>query len=178
MSDRIPFRCARCSRPWCRSPSINPAGSMRTNTTASVIMAYKEGTRVTLLTRNDRDRTASFKGIADALSELDDAIVLLDGEVVASSVALPNVAFRRPPTAGPVLPESSSVAWPMNLASGMIAMAARKNTAVEGRPSLDHAIVIGVKTKRRRKNVCIEGRFLFHFQRSLSQHRALLPNGS
>jgi bifunctional non-homologous end joining protein LigD len=47
------------------------------------IMAYKEGARVMLLTRNDLDRTASFKRIADAISELHDATVLLDGEVVA-----------------------------------------------------------------------------------------------
>jgi hypothetical protein len=43
----------------------------------------------------------------------------------------------------------------MNLASGMIAMAARKNTDVEGSPSFDPAIAIGVKARRRRKNVCM-----------------------
>lgn len=47
------------------------------------ILAYKEGTRVTLLTRNDLDRTGNFKGIAAALSRLHVETVLLDGEVVA-----------------------------------------------------------------------------------------------
>ena len=47
------------------------------------IVAYKEGPRVTLLTRNDLDRTANFKGIACAIGRLHDQTVLLDGEVVA-----------------------------------------------------------------------------------------------
>ena len=47
------------------------------------ILAYKEATRVTLLTRNELDRTDSFKGITEAISALHDATVLLDGEVVA-----------------------------------------------------------------------------------------------
>jgi bifunctional non-homologous end joining protein LigD len=47
------------------------------------ILAYKEGGRVTLLSRNAKDRTASFKPVADAVSALPYQTLLLDGEVVA-----------------------------------------------------------------------------------------------
>lgn len=42
---------------------------------------------------------------------------------VINSAALPNVAFRNPPTLGPEWRASSSVAFPMNPARGMIAIA-------------------------------------------------------
>jgi bifunctional non-homologous end joining protein LigD len=47
------------------------------------IIAYKEGKRVTMLTRNDLDRTVHFPGIAAAISQLRNETLLLDGEVVA-----------------------------------------------------------------------------------------------
>ena len=47
------------------------------------ILACKEGIRVTLLTRNDLDRTARFPGVAKAISALKDETLLLDGEIVA-----------------------------------------------------------------------------------------------
>jgi bifunctional non-homologous end joining protein LigD len=47
------------------------------------ILAYKEGARVTLLTRNDLDRTADFQGIGGAIGRLPEQTLLLDGEVVA-----------------------------------------------------------------------------------------------
>jgi hypothetical protein len=47
---------------------------------------------------------------------------------IRSSVALPNVAFSSPPKAGLLLAESSSVASPINFASGMIASADRKKS--------------------------------------------------
>lgn len=47
------------------------------------ILAYKEGTRVTLLSRNAKDRTASFSTIAHAVAQLAPRTLLLDGEVVA-----------------------------------------------------------------------------------------------
>jgi bifunctional non-homologous end joining protein LigD len=47
------------------------------------ILAYKEGRRVTLLSRNAKDRTEHFRAIADAVSALPHETVLLDGEVVA-----------------------------------------------------------------------------------------------
>ncbi len=47
------------------------------------ILAYKEGDRVTLLSRNAKDRTESFSGVAAAVSKLPARTLLLDGEVVA-----------------------------------------------------------------------------------------------
>jgi bifunctional non-homologous end joining protein LigD len=47
------------------------------------ILAYKEGSRVTLLSRNAKDRTESFSAIAHAISRLPDRTLLLDGEAVA-----------------------------------------------------------------------------------------------
>jgi bifunctional non-homologous end joining protein LigD len=47
------------------------------------ILAYKEGRRVTLLSRNAKDRTDRFEAIAVAVSSLSHQTLLLDGEVVA-----------------------------------------------------------------------------------------------
>jgi len=47
------------------------------------ILAYKEGSRVRLFSRNDKDRTDSFRGIAEAIARLKDRALLLDGEAVA-----------------------------------------------------------------------------------------------
>ena len=47
------------------------------------ILAYKEGGKVTLLSRNAKDRTAHFDPIARAVGSLRNETLLLDGEVVA-----------------------------------------------------------------------------------------------
>lgn len=47
------------------------------------ILAYKEGSQVTLLSRNDKDRTGSFPAIARSLAALRPTTLLLDGEVIA-----------------------------------------------------------------------------------------------
>ncbi len=47
------------------------------------ILAYKEGAKVTLLSRNGNDRTATFASIANEVAALRDRTILLDGEVVA-----------------------------------------------------------------------------------------------
>jgi len=46
------------------------------------ILAYKEGERVRLLSRNEKDRTERFPRIASAISRLPAGTLLLDGEVV------------------------------------------------------------------------------------------------
>jgi bifunctional non-homologous end joining protein LigD len=46
------------------------------------ILAYKEGKRVTLCSRNAKDRTATFAEIAKAVAALRPRSVLVDGEVV------------------------------------------------------------------------------------------------
>ena len=47
------------------------------------ILAYKEGREVTLLSRNAKDRTETFREIARALERLSDRSLLFDGEAVA-----------------------------------------------------------------------------------------------
>ena len=47
------------------------------------ILAYKEGAKVTLLSRNAKDRTHSFSEVAAAVATLPERALLLDGEVVA-----------------------------------------------------------------------------------------------
>jgi bifunctional non-homologous end joining protein LigD len=47
------------------------------------ILAYKEGAKVTLLSRNGHDRTATFAAAASSIAKLRDRTLLLDGEVVA-----------------------------------------------------------------------------------------------
>ena len=46
------------------------------------LLAYKEGDRVCLLSRNQKDRTGRFPEIAAAVRNLDPETLLLDGEVV------------------------------------------------------------------------------------------------
>lgn len=46
------------------------------------MLAYKEGTRVRLLSRNGKDRTSRFPKIVTAIGKLRAATLLLDGEVV------------------------------------------------------------------------------------------------
>jgi bifunctional non-homologous end joining protein LigD len=46
------------------------------------IVAYKEGDRVTLLSRNAKDRTATFPVVAEAVASLAAPTLVLDGEVV------------------------------------------------------------------------------------------------
>ena len=47
------------------------------------ILAYKEGKKVTLYSRNSKDRTETFSEVARAIASLPDSALLLDGEVVA-----------------------------------------------------------------------------------------------
>jgi bifunctional non-homologous end joining protein LigD len=47
------------------------------------ILAYKEGSRVMLLSRNAKERTATFPTVAQAVAALPARSLLLDGEVVA-----------------------------------------------------------------------------------------------
>jgi bifunctional non-homologous end joining protein LigD len=46
------------------------------------ILAYKEGARVRLFSRNDKDRTDGFRDVAAAIARLRDGTLLLDGEAV------------------------------------------------------------------------------------------------
>lgn len=52
------------------------------------ILAYKEGEKVTLLSRNAKDRTESFSEVARAIGRLSARALLLDGEAVAFDAQL------------------------------------------------------------------------------------------
>ena len=56
------------------------------------ILAYKEEKRVTLLSRNGKDRTESFADVAKAVATLRDRTLLLDGEAVAFDRRLVSVS--------------------------------------------------------------------------------------
>jgi len=47
------------------------------------ILAYKEGDKVSLYSRNDIDRTVSYASIAAVVAKLPAKTLLLDGEVIA-----------------------------------------------------------------------------------------------
>ena len=47
------------------------------------LLAYKEGRKVRLITRNNKDRTKQFAAVAAAVGALDSRTLLLDGELVA-----------------------------------------------------------------------------------------------
>lgn len=82
MSDRIPFR-ARPMLATLVHESFDRRGWVYEEYDGFRLLAYKEGTHVTLLSRNSKDRTQTFAGIAQAVAALAPRMLLLDGEVVA-----------------------------------------------------------------------------------------------
>lgn len=83
MEDRIPFRVQPMLATLVPEPSHEDGWVYEEKYDGIRLLAYKEGERVTLLTRNDKDRTGSFRNIADAIAKLPARTLLLDGEVVA-----------------------------------------------------------------------------------------------
>jgi bifunctional non-homologous end joining protein LigD len=83
MIDRIPFRIRAMLATLVARPFHRPGWIYEEKYDGFRIVAYKEGAKVTLLSRNQRDRTGAFAGIATAIAQLPDRTVLLDGEVVA-----------------------------------------------------------------------------------------------
>lgn len=69
------------------------------------LVAYKEGAAVSLVTRNDVDRTGDFPGVAAALARLPAPTLVLDGEVVVfddARVSRFGLLQRRPAGQAPV----------------------------------------------------------------------------
>jgi bifunctional non-homologous end joining protein LigD len=81
MSDRIPFRVQPMLATLVREPFHRPGWIYEEKYDGYRILAYKEGARVTLLSRNGKDRTHSFATIAAAVAKLPSPALLLDGEV-------------------------------------------------------------------------------------------------
>lgn len=83
MSARIPFRLQPMLATLVKEPLNQPGWVYEEKYDGIRILAYKEGSRVTLLSRNANDRTARFHMVAEAVSALPHQTLLLDGEVVA-----------------------------------------------------------------------------------------------
>jgi len=81
--DRIPFRVKPMLATLVRKPFHRPGWIYEEKYDGYRILAYKEGDRVTLLSRNGNDRTATYVPVARAIQQLGARTLLLDGEVVA-----------------------------------------------------------------------------------------------
>ncbi len=80
---RVPFRVTPMLATLVSEPFQRPGWVYEEKYDGYRILAYKEGSRVTLLSRNAKDRTESFSEVAAAVATLPDQALLLDGEVVA-----------------------------------------------------------------------------------------------
>ena len=81
--DRIPFRVKPMLATLVRKPFHKPGWIYEEKYDGYRILAYKEGDRVTLFSRNANDRTATYASVARAVQQLRPRTLLLDGEVVA-----------------------------------------------------------------------------------------------
>lgn len=81
--DRIPFRVSPMLATLVRKPFHQPGWIYEEKYDGYRILAYKEADRVTLLSRNGNDRTATYASVAHAIQQLPARTLLLDGEVVA-----------------------------------------------------------------------------------------------
>ncbi len=82
LKDRIPFRVRPMLATLVDEPLHRPGWVFEEKYDGYRILAYKEGREVTLLSRNAKDRTASFPEVTRAVAALRARTVLLDGEVV------------------------------------------------------------------------------------------------
>jgi bifunctional non-homologous end joining protein LigD len=79
---RIPFRVSPMLATLVDAPFTRPNWVFEEKYDGVRMIAYKEGPRVTLFSRNAIDRTARYPAIAAAISRLKAATLCLDGEVV------------------------------------------------------------------------------------------------
>src|SRR5204862_4184987 len=80
--DRVPFRVAPMLATLVGAPFHRPGWVYEEKYDGFRILAYKEGERVTLLSRNAKDKTAAFADVARPVGRLRARTLLLDGEVV------------------------------------------------------------------------------------------------
>jgi bifunctional non-homologous end joining protein LigD len=83
MKDSIPFRVQPMLATLVKEPFHQPGWVYEEKYDGYRILAYKEGNKVTLLSRNAKDRTSHFGAVADAVGALPHERLLLDGEAVA-----------------------------------------------------------------------------------------------
>ncbi|HUL46985.1 MAG TPA: non-homologous end-joining DNA ligase [Steroidobacteraceae bacterium] len=82
MSDRISIRPQPMLATLVAEPFDRPGWVYEEKYDGDRMLAYKQGARVRLLSRNGKDNTARFAKIASAIASLRPATLLLDGEVV------------------------------------------------------------------------------------------------
>jgi bifunctional non-homologous end joining protein LigD len=83
VKDKIPFRAGPMLATLVDKPFQEEGWVYEEKYDGIRILAYKEGSQITLLSRNDKDRTESFPTIAKTIRQLRPRTLLLDGEVVA-----------------------------------------------------------------------------------------------
>ena len=79
---RIPFRAKPMLATLVDEPFSSPGWTFEEKYDGDRILAYKEGARVTLLSRNAKARSDRFPAIVAAIAALPVRTILLDGEVV------------------------------------------------------------------------------------------------
>jgi bifunctional non-homologous end joining protein LigD len=79
---RIPFRVQPMLATLVAKPFDEPGWVYEEKYDGIRVLAYKEGKHVSLLSRNDIDRTGHFPEVVAAITELRPTSLLLDGEVV------------------------------------------------------------------------------------------------
>jgi bifunctional non-homologous end joining protein LigD len=82
LNNRIPFRVRPMLASLVPEPFDQPGWVYEEKYDGDRILAYKEGDRVRLLSRNQKDRTDKFPHIANAIRNLTAVTLLLDGEIV------------------------------------------------------------------------------------------------
>lgn len=82
-SERIPIRPHPMLATLVGQPFHKPGWVYEEKYDGYRILAYKEGAKVTLLSRNGNDRTATFASVGGSIAKLSQRNLLLDGEVVA-----------------------------------------------------------------------------------------------
>ena len=83
VKNRIPFRARPMLATLVAAPFDHPGWVYEEKYDGDRMLAYKEDKQIRLLSRNEKDRTAKFPGIASVLRNLRPATLLLDGEMVA-----------------------------------------------------------------------------------------------
>jgi bifunctional non-homologous end joining protein LigD len=82
LSNRVPFRIQPMLATLVREPFHRTGWVYEEKYDGYRIVAYKEGDRVTLFSRNAKDRTSTFPAVAEAVASLAARTLVLDGEVV------------------------------------------------------------------------------------------------
>jgi bifunctional non-homologous end joining protein LigD len=82
--DRIPFRLSPMLATLVAAPFKKQGWAFEEKYDGVRILAYKEASRVTLVSRNAIDSTAKYMQIAQAVGKLKSRTIALDGEVIAA----------------------------------------------------------------------------------------------